>query len=108
MFTRFPGPLRLRGGLERRAARTQAWAKAALSLRALAGVAPPVLAIAYEPGAWRFDGYKATPDYPAAVTGRIAREQMFDAMSIDPRPSLISRWRSRHCAGSTCASISRR
>ncbi|MDF3060782.1 MAG: hypothetical protein K0S06_891 [Microvirga sp.] len=85
MFTSFPGPPRLEQGLEARAARLEAWAKAALSLRALAGIIPPVLASAYEPGAWRFDGHKATPDYAAAVTERIAREQMFGTMRYRPQ-----------------------
>ncbi|MFL4993767.1 MAG: hypothetical protein ACJ8DV_21125, partial [Microvirga sp.] len=58
----------------------EAWIKAALSLRALAGTVPFVLASAYEPGVWHFDGHKTTPDYPAEVTERIAREQMFEAM----------------------------
>ncbi|HKH35089.1 MAG TPA: hypothetical protein VKA80_13170 [Beijerinckiaceae bacterium] len=84
MFTSFPGPPRLRAGLENRGGRTEAWIKTALSFRALAGVAPAVLASAYEPGAWRFDGYKATPDYPAAATQRIAREQMFETMRYRP------------------------
>ncbi len=39
MFTSFPGPPRLEQGLEARAARLEAWVKAALSLRALASAA---------------------------------------------------------------------
>jgi hypothetical protein len=84
MFTAFPGPPRLAGELDRPAERLAARFRAALSLRDLAGSLPSVLASAYEPGAWRFDGFKETPDYPAAVTRRIAAEQNFAAMAYRP------------------------
>lgn len=84
MFTTFSGPPRLERQLDRWTTRLGAWTSAAVSLRNLAGSLPGVIDRAFEPGLWRFDGFKDTPDYPAAVTRRVADDQNFGAMEYRP------------------------
>src|SRR5829696_3783460 len=55
-------------------ARSVARIKAVISLRAIVGSL--MIGRAY-PGAWQYDGFKAMPDFPPAVTQRIARQQVF-------------------------------
>lgn len=84
MFSGFRGPPPLDPGLVEGGRRALARLQAALSLRALAGSRPGAIADATEPGEWRADGFKSTPDYPPAVTRRIAAEQDFAAMPYRP------------------------
>ncbi|MDB5512806.1 MAG: hypothetical protein JWR08_2289, partial [Enterovirga sp.] len=74
-FSAMAGPPPLDPALAGRSGRAAAWLSAALSLRALAGSSPASIRAALEPGSWRRDGFKTTPDYPPAVTRRLLRDQ---------------------------------
>jgi hypothetical protein len=84
MFTTFPGPRPIDPSLVSPWGRASALAHTLLSLRTLLGVSPYWLRSALEPGEWYRDGFKMTPDYPAAVTERIAAEQNLAVQNYSP------------------------
>lgn len=84
MFSGMVGPPRLDPRLTGAVRRAEALAGAAISLKALFGSLPSAIASAPEPGSWHRDGFKATPDYPAHITRRVAAEQDFAGKPYRP------------------------
>lgn len=84
MFTDFPPPPPLDPALATETGHWRARLGAVFSLRVLAGTVPAVLARAQEPGDWRRDGFKSTPDYPASYTRRAAAAEAAHRLAYRP------------------------
>lgn len=83
MFTRMPPPPPLRPALATRSGRLEAFAGAVLNPDAIERLARRGQART-EPGEWRGDGFKITPDFDAALTQRVATAQDIAAMAYRP------------------------
>lgn len=83
MFTALPPPPALRPELATATGRAEALLRMAFNSDAVANL----LALSHrrtEPGAWRADGFKTTPDFDAGLTSRVAEAQDIAAMAYQP------------------------
>ncbi len=83
MFTAWPPPPPIDRKLATASGRREALVSTVLNPKALDNLRGP-RPLRTEPGLWHGDGYKATPDFDAALVGRISREQNIAAMVYRP------------------------
>lgn len=83
MFTELPPPPALPADLASAAGRRGALLSAVLNSGALSNLTGRSSRRA-EPGAWRGDGFKTTPDFDAALTRKVAASQNVGAMGYRP------------------------
>jgi hypothetical protein len=83
MFTAWPPPPPIDRKLATAAGRREALVSVVLNPKVIDNLLGR-RSLRTEPGLWRGDGYKATPDFDAALVGRITREQDIAAMLYQP------------------------
>ena len=83
MFTAWPPPPPIDRKLATATGRREALVSVVLNPKAIDNLRGP-RPLRTEPGLWHGDGYKATPDFDAALVGRISREQNIAAMTYRP------------------------
>ena len=83
MFTAWPPPPPIDRKLATASGRREALVSVVLNPKAIDNLRGP-RPQRMEPGLWHGDGYKATPDFDAALVGKITREQNIAAMLYQP------------------------